>query len=98
MAAIRVRVREFKGQVFNKDFGSQDYKIIEWELEDGTFEYGLDCPLHIIHVPLTLPEIYPGRQDEIACPSCKQTYFRSKSKAIVGPPRPVRPFGMNAIR
>jgi hypothetical protein len=97
MAAIRVKLRDFKGQGFDKDFGTKEYAIIEWELDDGTFEYRLDCPLHAFHVPHTLPEIYPERQDEIVCPSCKQTYVRSKSKAIVSPPHPVRPFGVNAL-
>jgi hypothetical protein len=96
VAALRVKVREFKGQVFDVSSGTKGYKIIEWELDDGTFQYGLDCPLHGPHIPLILSDIFPVRQDEVICPGCKQTYFRSRSKAIVGPPRPGRPFGMSA--
>ncbi len=58
--AIRVRVREFRGTVFTQQEGVKEYRIREWELDDGTFEYGLDCPLH------------------------QRTYFKSKSKEVVG--------------
>jgi len=83
MAAIRVKVREFKGSVFDVTGGVKEYKIHEWELKDGTFEYGLDCPLHSPPLRATLPETFPQPHDEMICPSCKRKYFRSKSKEVV---------------
>ena len=82
--AIRVSVREFKGTVFTQQEGVKEYRIHEWELDDGTFEYGLDCPLHHPPLRVTLQKIYSERQDEVICPTCKRTYFKSKSKEVVG--------------
>lgn len=81
--AIRVKVREYKGNVFAKEVGVKEYRIHEWELDDGKFEYGLDCPLHALPVHATLPDAYSQRQDEVTCPSCNRKYFRSKSKEVV---------------
>lgn len=80
--ARRVRAREFKGSVFAMEEEVKEYKIHEWELGDGAFEYGLDCPLHRPPLCATLPETLPQRQDEVICPTCKRTYFRSKSKEV----------------
>jgi hypothetical protein len=82
--AIRVRVSEFKGVVFDNTEGDKEYKLYEWELDDGTFEYELDCPLHSPRLHSTLQKIYSESQNEVICPSptCKHKYFISESTAV----------------
>jgi hypothetical protein len=80
---MRVSVREFNGVVFDKTGGGKEYKICEWELDDGTFEYGLDCPLHSLTKQSgSWPKCYSERQDELVCPDCGHKYFVSESKAF----------------
>ncbi len=80
---LRVSVRGFMGVVFDKTEGDKEYRIREWELDDGTFEYGLDCPLHSPPQKSgSWPTVYSERQDEVICPGCKHKYLISESKAV----------------
>jgi len=80
--AIRVRVSEFTGVVVDKTEADKEYKIYEWELDDGTFEYGLDCPLHSPGLHSTLQKIYSESRDEVICPTCTHKYLISESIAV----------------
>jgi hypothetical protein len=80
--AVKVLVTEFTGVVLDKSEGDKEYRIHEWELDDGTFEYGLNCPLHSSPLPSTLPEIYPQHQHDVVCPACTHKYLLSESKAV----------------
>ncbi len=80
--AVKVTVTEFIGTVVNKSEGDKEYRIHEWELDDGTFEYGLNCPLHSSPLPSTLPEIYPRHLDDVICPACAHRYHISESRAV----------------
>jgi len=72
---MAIRVREFKGPVVDMNEGVKEYRIYEWELDNGTFEYGLACPLHNPSLGSTLPEPSPQRQDEVICQGCKHKYL-----------------------
>lgn len=77
--AIRVRAREFTGVVLDK---MQEYKIYQCELDDGTFEYEFQCPLHSTGLRLILQKIYLQSQDEVISPICKHRYLISESEEV----------------
>jgi len=80
--AIRGRAREFTGVVFDKTQEDKEYKIYECELDDGTFEYELECPLHSFVLRSILQKIYLQSQDEVICPSCRHKYLISESEEV----------------
>jgi len=80
--AIRVRAREFTGFVFDKMQEDKEYKIYQCELDDGTFEYELQCPLHNTELRSILQKIYLQSQDEVICPICKHKYLISESEEV----------------
>ncbi len=84
MTPLRVSVRGFKGVVSDKTEGGKEYRIREWEHDDGTFEYGLDCPFHSPpRQSGSWPQCYSERQDELICPDCGYRYFISESTAFL---------------
>lgn len=80
--AVRAKVSEFIGVVVDKTERDKEYKIYQWELDDGTFEYGLDCPLHSPALHSILQKIYSESQDEVICSTCTQRYLISESIAV----------------
>ena len=80
--AIRVRAREFAGVVFDKMQEDKEYKISQCELDDGTFEYELQCPLHSTEQRSIIQKIYLQSQDEVICPICKHRYLISESEEV----------------
>jgi len=80
--AIRVRAREFTGVVFDKMQEDKEYKIYQCELDDGTFEYELQCALHGTELRSILQKIYLQSQDEVICAICKHKYLISESEEV----------------